>query len=58
MRIDFEPDLSGANIYREFELRGMLDDDKFIPLSHINLRGANLREAVFSNRFTDWLVLT
>ena len=50
---EFKPDFSGANIYREFEERGMLDDDKFIPLSHINLRGANLREAVFSNRFTD-----
>ena len=50
---DFEPDLSGENIYQEFESRGMLDDDKFIPLSHINLRGADLREAVFSNRFTD-----
>ena len=49
----FKPDLSGANIYREFEERGMLDEDGFIPLSNFNLSEANLREAVFYNRFTD-----
>ena len=49
---DFNPDLSGANIYREFEERGMLDNDGFIPLSNINLSGANMREAIFYSSFT------
>ena len=49
---DFEPDLSGANIYREFEERGKLDNDGFIPLSNINLSGANMREAIFYSSFT------
>ena len=49
---DFTPDLSGANIYLKFEERGILDDEKFIPLSHINLSEANLREAIFYGRFT------
>ena len=49
---DFEPDLSGANIYREFEERGKLDNNGFIPLSNINLSGANMREAIFYSSFT------
>ena len=48
----FKPELSGANIYREFEERGMLDEDGFIPLSNINLSEANLREAIFYSSFT------
>ena len=49
---DFEPDLSGANIYREFEERGKLDGDGFIPLSNINLSKANLRETIFYSSYT------
>ena len=49
---DFNPNLSGANIYREFEKRGMLDNDGFIPLSNINLSEVNMREAIFYSSFT------
>ena len=48
----FKPDLSGANIYWEFKERGMLDNDSYIPLAHINLSGANMREAIFYSSFT------
>ena len=48
----FKPDLSGANIYREFEERGMLDNDGFIPLSNFDLSEANMREAIFYSSFT------
>ena len=48
----FKPDFSGANIYREFEERGMLDGEGFIPLSNINLSEANMREAIFYSSFT------
>ena len=44
---DFEPDLSGTDIYWEFEAAGMLDKDEFIPLSNINLSQANLHGAIF-----------
>ena len=49
---DFEPDFSGANIYWEFEVRGKLDKKNFIPLSNINLSGANLLGTIFCCRFT------
>ena len=50
---DFEPDLSGADIYWEFEEAGMLDNDDFIPLSNIDLRMANLCGAIFSRSLLD-----
>ena len=50
---DFKPDLSDANIYQEFEERGMLDNDDFIPLSKINLSRANLLGTIFCSSFTD-----
>ena len=42
---DFEPDLSGANIYGLFDEADMLDEDDNIPLSNINLNRANLENA-------------
>ena len=48
----FKPDLSGANIYWEFEERGMLDNDGFIPLSNFDLSEANMRDTIFYSSFT------
>ena len=49
----FRPDLSGENIYWKFKTAGMLDSDDFVPLSNINLGWANLRETIFSSKYTD-----
>ena len=46
---DFEPDLSGANIYGLFDEADMLDEDDYIPLSNINFDIANLKNAQLLN---------
>ena len=48
----FEPDLTGANIYEEFEKAGKLNDDGKIPLSNINLRRADLTGAWFHGHYS------
>ena len=50
---DFEPDLSGSNIYREFDKAGKLDNDGYIPLSNINFKIANLKNAYLANSRLD-----
>ena len=42
---DFVPDFAGANIYEEFRKAGKLNHDSKIPLSRINLNGADLSHA-------------
>ena len=46
---DFEPDLSGENIYGLFDEAEMLDEDDWIPLSNINLNRANLENTQLPN---------
>ena len=65
---DFEPDLSGANIYGLFDEAEMLDEDYKIPLSNINFNIANLKnaqllnarlnEATLQSALLDWANLT
>ena len=43
-RDPFIPDLSGADIYRDFRIAGKLDPDGNIPLSQFDLGHANLHE--------------
>ena len=47
---DFEPDLTGENIYEKFQKAGKLNNDGYIPLSNINLRRAHLSGAWFHDR--------
>ena len=42
---NFNPDLSGADIYGAFRTAGSLNDDYAIPLSGINLSNSNLRDS-------------
>ena len=48
---NFNPDLSGADIYEEFREAGRLNEDPAIPLSGINLGNANLRHSRFCSHF-------
>ena len=43
----FTPDLVGVNLYEEFEQRGVLAGDGFVPLDRVNLQHADLRCTVF-----------
>ena len=43
----FTPDLVGLNLYEEFEQRGLLAGDGFVPLDRVNLQHADLRCTVF-----------
>ena len=47
-REDFLPDFEDADIFEEFRSKGKLDKDGDIPLSKINLKGANLRDTNLS----------
>ena len=49
---DFKPDFVGANIYEEFHKAGKLDSDGNIPLSRINLSGANFHNSCLSTPYT------
>ena len=49
---DFKPDFVGANIYEEFHKAGKLDSDGNIPLSRINLKGANFHDSCLSTPHT------
>ena len=42
---DFKPDLAGEDVYAAFDREGRLDEEKRIPLSGINLSGADLSDA-------------
>ena len=45
----FKPDLTGANIYDAFNKAGKLNDKGHIPLSGINLVGADMSGAILSD---------
>ena len=47
-RQDFNPDLSGVNIFEEFVKDGKLDSDGNIPLSKVNFSGTNLYKSYLS----------
>ena len=48
---DFEPDLSGEDIYERFSEASKLGSDGYIPLGGINLKNANLQRARLSSPY-------
>ena len=50
-RSDFKPELAGEDVYAAFGREGSLDEDKRLPLSRIDLSGADLSDARFHTPF-------